>query len=702
MTIQLPFMVGNKEEETFNFLCGYVKDELWGTYSFAQSTLVSWCTLGACILLVILLWRRKNRQWLMQHLVGCAVGVFLLGTFLYIIGFNHEGTGHNPLALLLRSMMASIEMFVSDSELIEVQEEIKCNPYYMMVFSITHFLAICISAAFILHILGVRFVSAIKMFWLFNWRKNLHLYIFFDLSDESVTLAKSIAERKKGERHQIIFVRTPMEEHHLERFSFSHLLSFADSKNDKLEDILALNAYLTYSRRSIVIDMPQKEWKSTMGLNRLKRYIGRRGKELFFFCMSMNEDANINTAVALHEKYPDAHVYCHARKSHARRLLEDSRFKLVDTSNLSVMELKNKGEYHPVSMLPASDVDCNTATVKGEFNALILGLGETGRDIYRFLHEFSALPMKDHRQLPVNIYAIDKAMDKIAGAFLHQMPAIEKREKANPKHFIKSEMGAESFWNALHPLVNKLNCVYVTLGDNRQDIETAIDIYEYLFRNREANLAPVYIFVRCYQTEYYRQMNKIIEKYNNKACSDSPRLVLFGAMESLLNYDMIVDDTILKQAQLFHAIYENMDLPMDKQERIKRCRQKWDLDFGKQNSLLQEVFDTKRRASQNIANSLHIPTILRLGGKTAYKDLSKEQRENLSICEHQRWVAAHELLGYDRYVNGAANLRQKVHKDMVEYDEIGEHIKDSAEREEYKGEKQGYDFKVIETSYKLS
>lgn len=66
----------------------------------------------------------------MQHLVGCAVGVFILGTFLYVIGFNDEGTGHNPLALLLRSVIASMEMFVSESELIEVQPDMKHNPYY--------------------------------------------------------------------------------------------------------------------------------------------------------------------------------------------------------------------------------------------------------------------------------------------------------------------------------------------------------------------------------------------------------------------------------------------------------------------------------------------------------------------------------------------------------------------------------------------
>lgn len=704
--MMLPQLLCTEHSKTFSYLWEYIKEELLRTYSFDQSSQYSWYILGIGILLSFFILRnRETRRWIMQHLMHCAILVFSLGVLLYILGFNHEGTEHNPLALLLRSVIASMEMFVSESDLIEVQDVFKENPYYMLMFSVVHFLAICISAAFILHVLGVRVVSAIKMFWLFNWyrKKNLHLYVFLDLSEESITLAKSISEREKEERerYQIIFVHTPMEKSHLERFSFSHLLSFADSKNEKLEEILSLNAYLTYSRRSIYIEMSDEEWDATMGLNRLKRFICQRAKVLSFFCMSMDEEANINAAIALHERYPWAKVYCHARKSNERELLEDANFKFVDSANLSVMELKNKGEYHPINFLPDSCVDCKTATVSGEFNALLVGLGETGRDVYRFLYEFGALPTKNHQLLPLNIYAVDKNMDKIVGAFLHKMPAIDKREKDRGRHFIKSDIGSDDFWARLYLLVDKLNCVYVTLGDNRTNIELAIDIYEYIFRHRSANLTPVYIFIRSCQIEYYQQMVRIIDKYNGKADSDSPRLVLFGAMEKILSYDMVINDSILKQAKLFHAIYEKIDLSMNQQERTVQCNQLWSHDFGKNEGVLQEIFDAKRKASQNIANSLHIPTIIRLGGKTAYKDLTAEQRENLAICEHQRWVAAHELLGYDRYNGGDANLRKKIHTDMVEYDEIGDHVEDVTVKKKYKATKQMYDFRVIETSYKL-
>ncbi len=80
--------------------------------------------------------------------------------------------------------------------------------------------------------------------------------------------------------------------------------------------------------------------------------------------------------------------------------------------------------------------------------------------------------------------------------------------------------------------------------------------------------------------------------------------------------------------------------------------------------------------------------------------LTEEQRTNLAICEHMRWVAAHEFMGYGHYVQGECDARRRTHTDMVDYDSIGTHIRDHAEREIYRSEKQHYDSLVIEASYK--
>ena len=81
------------------------------------------CTSVLAVLMFLLLINKKNwRKKLFNHLMGCAIGVFAMGLVLYFIGFWHEGTAHNWVASLFRSATAAMEMFVSESELIEVRE----------------------------------------------------------------------------------------------------------------------------------------------------------------------------------------------------------------------------------------------------------------------------------------------------------------------------------------------------------------------------------------------------------------------------------------------------------------------------------------------------------------------------------------------------------------------------------------------------
>lgn len=160
-----------------------------------------------------------------------------------MIGFNGEGSERNVFALVLRSVVASMEMFVSESELIEVEPVAKNNQLYMSLFAVTHFLAICVSASFILHILGIRAVSYLRMRIICR-NNGKDLFVFFDLSQESVNLAKDIFQTRKADKNfQVIFVKTPMEESHLERFSFSHLLSSVDNRNETIEELVDISAF---------------------------------------------------------------------------------------------------------------------------------------------------------------------------------------------------------------------------------------------------------------------------------------------------------------------------------------------------------------------------------------------------------------------------------------------------------------------------
>ena len=159
-------------------VCACVHEsEIETVFDFAPSKFGEWLTtynytviiLFAMLAFFVAL-RRSVRKHIINHLMAYAIGVFFSGVFLYWLGFKYEGTDNNYLALFLRSITASMEMFVSESELIEVQEACKEDIVYMLLFAVTHFLAICVSAAFIIHILGTRLKSYVSM--RLPWRRK--------------------------------------------------------------------------------------------------------------------------------------------------------------------------------------------------------------------------------------------------------------------------------------------------------------------------------------------------------------------------------------------------------------------------------------------------------------------------------------------------------------------------------------------------
>ena len=128
--------------------------------------------------------------------------VFIVGMVLFWIGFNEKGCENNYVALFTRSALSSMEMFLSHSDLIEINEELHNNSVYMLFFSLVHFLAIIVSALVLVKFLGIRMLSWFKILsW--NWSyssKNLH--VFFNIDSNSIALAKDIIEIQKEQKTQ--------------------------------------------------------------------------------------------------------------------------------------------------------------------------------------------------------------------------------------------------------------------------------------------------------------------------------------------------------------------------------------------------------------------------------------------------------------------------------------------------------------------
>lgn len=611
----------------------------------------------AVILLVILalfvISKRNVRKHLINHLMAYAIIVFGVGVLLYMSGFNYEGTCGNFIPLFLRSVMASMEMFVSESELIEVQEACKEDVIYMLLFAVTHFLAICVSAAFIIHLLGIRLKSYVYMRW--PWSRKKELFVFFDLSQESLSLAKDIYRARKVKDYQIVFVKTPMEESHLERFSFSHILNFADNRNETIEQLTEIGAFLTYSRKSVSIGINENEWNETVGLNTLHRYIQRIANDekfnTHFFCLSPNEENNINTAVALSKRYSDDKkfsVYCRANHDSLTESFANLNLKFIDSANLAVMELKKKVEYQPVSFVKP---DTKMGVATKPFRSMIVGFGETGFEVFRFLYEFSSFVGKESKENPFHCDIIDpKAKQRENSLYLH-CPGLEDKANKDEVHTILFHEGTiESQRNVVKELISNVDYIVVCTDNEKENLSIGIALLNLAYKYR-SNSEKLAIFIGINDNREYKKAQEIAKFYNECGKKDKEgnlyefTLIPFGSKKQLFTYKNIIDEDVLNKAKEFYFEYQKTSnlLGTDKEYDCEaNMDDEWDLRRKvKKQNVAKELWNKNeltQKEAQDMANAWHIQTKLYLVGACCYckdkeyKCVAKERHAQLYGC----------------------------------------------------------------------
>lgn len=603
------------------------------------------------IVAFFLLMYSSVRKHIINNLMPYACAIFITGFILYFIGFNGEGNESNTIALFFRSVTASMEMFVSESELIEVEKGAKESQLYMSFFAVTHFLAICISAAFILHILGIRAISYLKM--RLTWRRQKKdLYVFFDLSQESVNLAKDICKsNNKGKNFRIVFVKTPMEDSHLERFSFSHILSFADNRNETIEELMEINALLTYSRKSITIGMDDKEWEETIGLNILRHYIKKYTEDIYFFCLSANEENNINTAVALSKRYSDNerhHIYCHANRDSITDSLASTNLKFIDSSNLAVMELKKKVEYQPVSFVTP---DTKTGVATKPFRSMIIGFGETGFEVFRFLYEFSSFVGKESKENPFHCDIIDPKAKQLENSLYLHCPGLEEKVNKDGVHTILFHEGTiESQRNVVKELISNVDYIVVCTDNEKENLSIGITLLNLAYKYR-SNSDKLAIFIGINDNREYKKAQEIAKFYNKCGRKDKEgnlyefSLVPFGSKKQLFTYKNIIDEEIHNKAKEFYFEYQKTSNLLDTKEAYKCAenpKKEWEKrrEEKKQNvdKGLWNKNELTQKEAQDMANAWHIQTKLYLVGACCYckdkeyKCVAKERHAQLYGC----------------------------------------------------------------------
>lgn len=640
------------------------------------------------IVFIISIWKPKVKIVLFRHLKIQAFFIWMCGVVLYMVGFNEHGSAASNIALLLRSCLSSMEMFVSHSDLIEVKEELHGNPTYMALFALTHFCAVAISAIFILRLFGFRLLSWVKIVkaYMLSWlQKDCNYYVMFGVNSNTVALAKSISKSKSNEHHYIIFINMPQKghSHAATRFSFSHFFHSDSNGIDKyLEDIEEMGALLFNSSRSF--ENPILDTKADDVFKVFKvldfscavriplqyllrnsatgKYRNRNKSKVEYFFLSDEEKDNLQAVTVLQtiqkkeidHKYSSFYCYCHARKSQNNTsMLNDGKLAfmvhIIDTSNLAVQNLKREKDYHPINFV---EKDTNKGTVKSAFTGMVIGFGETGRDAFRFLYEFSSFTKDDQGNPSAKkIHIIDKDIDELKAEFLTEAPAL--RNKSEIDWWNAQSTHSAVFWDKLKSIIQDLNYIVISIKDDEEAVGIATSIFEYAYRYRD-NFNRFKIFVRL--------RNSMREDFLRNHKEFFETIIPFGSVMDAFSYDTINKDVLEKAAKRFKyrydILYEAKFDAIENGNEDEYANEAW---LKRRKVYLEEADAVKRKESeikiwyqeeQDRSNVWHIYTKIALVNEditpeSLQLDSNKQLLQNLSDCEHLRWNAKMELLGFE-------------------------------------------------------
>ena len=315
------------------------------------------------------------------------------------------------------------------------------------------------------------------------------------------------------------------------------------------------------------------------------------------------------------------------------------------------------------------------------------------------------------------------------------------------------EMDSKSpdFYDKLKEWITELNYIVIAQEDDEQNISLAVRIFRMAVKYR-SNLDDhfrILIRVRHDEGGHFKQItehyNRLWKGYlkrdsknkdklerqtevSSKECPGMP-LTLFGSEKETYQFKYIVDESLKDQAKMYKQRYDESISALKQQsgesgDRIitwdeeSRLYMQLDSEHRGYSPTYSNVMKLRRRQSQNLENCTHRHTKYRLAevalGPVLFSELTSHHlyRNNneieyhwkdhvtpkkevikvldvLAQTEHLRWIASHEVLGYELKGNeGFQDEARLQHGCMIPWEDLTEVTK-------------SYDYNVVDVSLNL-
>ena len=674
------------------------------------------------------LWR-----WVENHLTSLFYIAWGFGFMTYFIGsFVGDTIWAQFMSVLSSAPMSAVYatgMFIGQSDISAVYPPMHNNPIYMAMFGLSHLFAVLVSLCFVFKHMGYHIIARYRLeMELRKHNRYKNIYVFWGVNDASIKLAKStIAHEKQNGRENslVVFVKTPLEEDYDEektlRFGrFLNFVSIKDKEQQKLEELeqcIIISTFHKLSQLEISDTILEEDvLEEHLKLTALAKIIDRlsdtsdaeNNDGVDFFFLGEDRDANINATLNLvrdaHIRRHQAHIYCQARHrartawmDHYHLLHPEERtyIHVVDTAILSVMHLKSTAEHHPVNYVKWEERgDLYKGIPSSQFTSLVIGFNETGVEGLMFLYEFSTFVDENACRIPGRYIVMDKDVTNLSGGFYAKAPALQYNKEIR---FAECSINDEQYWKKLTDLIPTLNYVIVSAGDDNIGINTAVNICQMAHKEiRRDHTNRLSVFVRSYDIDNYYRIRKVAEDVNSLYANENISIEVFGHVDQIFTYDLIVNNRILREAKRYNHKYEGATGTIE---------EAWKTVLGIKDNpkdyTITDIEEIGRKKDQNICNSLHKATKNFILHKyDEFDHPSDLLRTRLAQLEHERWIAYSKLHGWQILPHAqrkgkTKDVKHKLHTDICHWNDIRAWSKDEQD------DTRSYDYRVVDVSVML-
>lgn len=550
------------------------------------------CALVTILLIAVsirMYFKENNSVFKVVYVLGC---LFVATYIIYIPVFFSI---YNPLPGMIGNLVHTLRIVTIDADITQFYDviigEISENvllQLYIVLLGIVHIALPAVSALTAVTVL-LRCFSTIQLFFA-NKRKR-PMFVFSEINERSMHLAKSLKHIKCD-------------------------VVFADSTADMLGDKILGKHKLICKEESI----SELEIRS------------KKGKNIYFFCISDDEDLSLSHALQLLERFT-AEKESNQEHIHIYQFSKHQDFSVfIDSANKGALDVRCINEYE---ILIYNLLDQYPLMNYGEksIHVLLHGLSTMNEVALKAIAWCGQISGFSLRISVVGIDIAKKVQDlrvMVPGLFTDRYDI----------RFYDCESEKEIV-DTISRECTDINYIIVSDESDNITMEQGILLRRLFYKldKKFAACPPIFCYIK--EPAKFKLIESLTTAESNPKRKMSYSLTPFGSLDEVFTYERLVDSPLEKLAKNVHLAYEEIfsDGDIDVKDALKRYN----------------IFEVNKRS--NRANALHIRYKLLLLGLDYTDDpdakevvlsdyYSEASIEQMSISEHDRWMAFLETEGW--------------------------------------------------------